>query len=150
MNRGIRAISKRIMYVVFAAIMLVMCYISYLWYTYIDETIMAGEAYGFEIGDDKLTTYKKAPMALANIKGHASLVYYEVKSDLASAELLGASPGYNVMVEATLHEIGYPIFKLRDRWDFYVDGSYFNVLSLKFCDERLCEIYRHRKNFEIP
>lgn len=142
-------IIKFLTYVAIVILLMIASYIGYLWCTYIDETITSGQAYGFVIGDDKLATYKKAPGALAKLKNHTSTVYMEIKSDADSAKLLAAKPGHTVMVEALLHDVGYPVFKLNNQWDFYFNGSYFNTLSLKFCDEKLCEIYRHRKYFEL-
>ncbi|MCX5635102.1 MAG: hypothetical protein NTW55_04595, partial [Planctomycetota bacterium] len=38
----------------------VLCYVIYLWATYIDKTITSGEGYGFKIGDTKEQVYHKA------------------------------------------------------------------------------------------
>lgn len=133
-----------------AAALLITAYMGYLWFTYIDETVTFGHAYGFSIGDDKLTAYKKAPEALADLEGHGSTAYIEVKADVVSAKLLAVRPNYTLMVEAILHDVGYPMFKEKNQWNFYINGSYFNMLSLKFCGDSLCEIYRHRKYFELP
>lgn len=149
-NMNFRFIIKVFIYAAIAIVLMTVSYIGYLWYTYIDETVISGQAYGFVIGDDKLTTYKKALGALAKLKHHSSSVYIEIKSDADCAKLLAAEPGYTLMVKALLHDVGYPVFKSKNQWDFYFDGSYFNTLSLKFCDEKLCEIYRHRKYFELP
>jgi len=124
--------------------------LAYFWYTYIDETVITGQAYGFSIGDDKLTTYKNAAEVLPNLNGDSPSIYIEIKVDVDQAELFATNPDYLVMVKTLLHDVGYPAFQLKDRWDFYFEGSYFNSLTLKFCDEKLCEIYRHRKYFELP
>ena len=141
---------KYVIYLSMGVSLLVGGYIAYLWLTYIDETITSGQAYGFMIGDDKLTTYKKSPTSLAKLEKHNSVVYMKIISNSDTAGLLAAAPEQTIMVEAVLHQVGYPRFKELNQWDFYIDGSYFNRLSLKFCDERLCEIYRHRKYFEGP
>lgn len=149
-KRGIKII---IMYYIYAVIigiaLMISAYIAYLWYTYIDETITSGEAYGFVIGENKLETYHKAPVNLAASKDHKSTVYIEIKSDPSCAKLLAVKPGHLLMVEAILHDVGYSAFESKNQWDFYFDGTYFDKLSLKFCDEKLCEIYRHRKKFEL-
>lgn len=148
--RGIKYITTLFIYAVIGIAIMIAAYAFYLWYTYIDETITHGQAYGFVIGDDKLGTYKKAPISLGRLKNHSSSIYIEVKSDSDCAKLLAVKPDYVVMVEALLHDVGYSVFESKNQWDFYINGSYFNKLSLKFCDEKLCEIYRHRKYFEIP
>jgi len=141
---------KLIKYLLIIILLIIATSVGYLWLTYIDDTITSGQAYGFTIGDDKETTYEKAPRALSMLKGYNSIVYMEIKSDVDSAELLAAESNHTVMVEALLHDVGYPAFRIKAQWDFYIDGSYFNKLSLIFCDEKLCEIYRHRKYFEFP
>jgi len=147
---NIKFIIRSFIYLSIVIVVLFMFYIGFLWSAYVDETITSGHAYGFNIGDDKLTTYKKAPGALKNINIFPSISYIEIKSNANSAELLATKPDHRVMVEALLHDVGFSRFKLKNQWDFYFDGSYFNKLSLKFCDGRLCEIYRHRKYFEFP
>lgn len=149
-NRTIKLIAVFFICVVIGFMIMITTYVFYLWYTYIDKTITSGQAYGFVIGDDKFMTYENTPGNLAKLKGRTSTVYIEIKSDVDSAKLLAVKPNHLVMVEALLHDVGYPVFKSKNQWDFYIDGSYFNKLSLRFCDEKLCEIYRHRKYFELP
>lgn len=145
-----KVIIKSLMYMAIVIVLVMASYVGYLWYTYIDDTIKSGQGYGFSIGDGKDVTYKKASGALAKLKNYNSLVYIEIKSDAYISKQLAVDPGHTVMVEALLHDVGYSGFKMKNQWDFYFNGSYFNKLSLKFCDEKLCEIYRHRKYFEFP
>lgn len=122
----------------------------YYWATYIDDTTTRGNAYGFKIGESKHETYKKLPGNLRVLEENGGKVFFEIKSTLQTSETLAVMPGFTVMVEAILHDIGFPYFKSQNAWRFYVSGSYFNTLELKFCDDKLCEIYRHRKYFEAP
>ena len=145
-----RAIAKFSLFAVSLVVLIVSGYAGYYWYTYIDETITEGQGYGFVIGESKAEAYKKAPGALIRLEGENTSVYIEVKVDADSAELLATRADYPLMVPAKLDDVGYPLFELQDLWEFFIDGSYYNNLKLKFCDEMLCEIHRHRKNFEIP
>jgi len=146
----LKLITNLFVYAVISFLLMAVGYLGYLWCTYIDETVTTGHAYGFSIGDGKLETYKKFPEVLGKLNSHASSIYIEIKVDAEHAELLATKPGYTMMVETLLHDVGYPAFQSKSRWDFYFDGSYFNSLTLKFCGETLCEIYRHRKYFEFP
>lgn len=134
----------------FTTFIFVIFTIGYFWVTYIDETVTKGQSYGLLIGESKSKTYLKLPAALANVSGSTSIVFMEIEVNAVNAQLLASKPGQSIMVEALLNKVGYPAFKRKKQWDFYVNGSYFNRLTLKFCNERLCEIYRHRKNFELP
>lgn len=149
-NKSIKFIATFLLSAVMLISLMIASYFYCLWYTFIDETVISGQAYGFVIGDSKSETYIKARGSLAKLQGQATAIYIEIKSDANSARLLTAEPGYTLMIKALLHDVGYPAFESKNRWDFYIDGSYFNSLTLKFCDEKLCEIYRHRKYFELP
>ena len=136
---------------VIAGVLVPVFYIFYLWATCIDDVVTSGEAYGFSIGEDKLVVYQNLPANLNKIKPtHTSKVYFEVQSDARCSKLIGVEPGYRVLVEAILHKEGFYSFKPNEQWVFYIDGSYSDKISLTFCGDRLCEIYRHRKHFEFP
>jgi hypothetical protein len=124
-------------------------YISYLWVTYIDETVSDGEAYGFQIGESKFDTYEKAGSVLSHIENSRGL-YIQVKVTKESEELLATRIDYSLLVQTRLHDVGFGRFSELDRWEFYFDGSFFNSITLKFCENKLCEIHRHRKYFELP
>lgn len=126
-------------------ILLIASYFFYLWRTYIDDKVIYGEAYGFTIGDNKIETYKKINNPFMGEKN----IFIQVKVDKNNAEFLATNPNYTIMIEPMFHEVGYPLFMDKNEWNLYFNASFFNTLSLKFCDEKLCEIYRHRKMFEI-
>lgn len=132
------------------AVALCLLYFGYIWATYIDHTVTTGDAYGFSIGDNKRQTYNKAPNALLKLTGHASPIYIEIRVTPEISTILATKPDYDVLTQSYLHDVGYVDFLPKDRWVFYIDGSYFNKLSLRFCENRLCEIHRHRKYFEGP
>ena len=78
------------------------------------------------------------------------LIFVEIKVDNVSSALLGTNADYTLLSQTLLHDVGFPYFNDKDEWNFYFNGTYFDSLSLKFCDDKLCEIYRHKKKFELP
>ena len=132
-------------------IVVVTAYISYLWLTYIDDTVVEGSAYGFQIGDSKLATYEKAIEALYDLSSTGyTAPYIDLKVSKELESSLSTRTDHTLLVQTLLHDVGYEKFSNLDTWEFYIDGSYFNAIKLKFCKESLCEIYRHRKYFELP
>ena len=131
------------MMVILLVLLLLLCstYVFYLWFTYIDETIKTGSGYGLHIGDNKKVTYEKVRVTIATIESSWTRVF---------AKILTTKPGDPVMVEAILDPVGFERLKKEDVWTFYIGGSNYNALQLKFCKERLSEIYRHRRYFEFP
>ncbi|ACA88624.1 hypothetical protein [Shewanella woodyi] len=129
---------------------LIFSYPLYLWSTYIDKTILKGSAFEFIIGSSKSEVYENLPLALSKLKGESDKVFIQVKSNEELAGYLASSPDFNVWVNPYFHPIGYAQFASKDEWDFYINASFTNVLKLKFCEGRLCEIYRHRQYFELP
>ncbi|AOW78757.1 hypothetical protein A3Q34_19085 [Colwellia sp. PAMC 20917] len=129
---------------------LFLSYPAYLWLTYIDETVTSGSAYGLKIGANKNNVYKSLARSLSQFKGDGDSVFIQIKVTTETAKDLATKPDFNVMVEPLFHPIGFSSFEKQDTWSFYVNASYFNSLKLKFCEEKLCEIHRHRKYFELP
>lgn len=124
-------------------------YVFYLWATYIDRAVDAGQAYGLSIGDTKRETFGKLALAFEQI-GDGQAIFTEVQGDSAVAAELGVSPGRLVMVRPNLDASGFGVLSTRDQWTFYVGPTHRDLLRLSFCNEKLCRIYRHRKYFELP
>jgi hypothetical protein len=122
----------------------------YLWATYTDKTITSGSAYGFTIGDSKLQTYKNIPNARSHLNIGNSPIFISAKTDEHISSVIGTKPDYEIMVQTYLNDERLPVFVNENKWNFYFNGTYFDSLKLKFCDEKLCEIHRHRKKFELP
>lgn len=125
-------------------------YLLYVYVSYVDDKITTGNGYGFSIGDSKLDTYKKASSMPIHLDLGNSPIFIETTIDENNTTSLATNVGYTVMVQTLLHEKGFSIFESKDKWNFYFNGTYFDSLSLKFCNEKLCEIYRHRKTYEFP
>ena len=113
-------------------------YLAFLWITYIDETVIVGEKYGFSIGSSKDETYEDV---LLQQKSFPDLHIYIISGSRAG-DYFEVSPN-----SISLEEL-----KDYEDWTLLYDGEgeYFNVLKLKFDNTKLTRIYRHRKYFELP
>jgi len=132
-----------------AVFLAIAVYVFYLWFTYIDETVYSGTAYGLTIGDSKQDTYRKIPSSLSQLSNSGD-IYILIKVENDNQIDLATNSGHTIMVKTLLHDIGFQRFKDLDTWEFYIDASLFNSLKLKFCKNSLCEIHRHRKYFDLP
>lgn len=131
-------------------VLLATSYIGYLWVTYIDNSVTSGSAYGFVIGEGKERVYHRVPEVLAELERAEGKAFIEVTLGPQAAMVFGVSPGARVMVSAMMYDSAIEDFLSKERWTFYFGGSYFNKITLRFCGYELCEIYRHRKKFELP
>ena len=113
-------------------------YIAFLWITYIDETIVSGEKYGFEVGESKEDVFQKI---LLQQKSNPTIFLYINYGGRAGDDI--EVPPNSVSLEEIEH---YKVWSLL----YDGEGKYFNVLRLKFDNTRLSSIYRHRKHFELP
>ena len=113
-------------------------YIAFLWITFIDETIVSGERYGFRVGASKEDVFQNI---LLQQKNYPNLFLY--------INYGGRAGDY---IEVPPSSISFREVKDYKVWTLLYDGEgeYFNVLRLKFDDVRLASIYRHRKYFELP
>jgi len=111
-------------------------YATYCWFTYIDETVIEGKAYGLNIGDTKLEAFEKTKGIYQNKEIY--ILHPLDKND------------YGPHRKLTFQIEDYQIIKDIDEWTFYFDKGFFNLLELTFKNGVLTNIYRHRKNFELP
>lgn len=110
--------------------------VGYLYFTYIDEIIVEGTAYGFTIQENKREVFLKAKK-LFNDK---TIFYggYETLSRARNSRkiLIFSDSDYK-------HLLNYDI------WYFAYDNSFRDSINLKFdTKDKLVEIHRHRQYFE--
>lgn len=125
-------------------------YVAWLRATYIDELVEAGGAYGLVIGQSKSDALSGLPSAIQAVGFEPESAYFEIKADQRLATQMSVPLGYTVMVSLDSGEDQFGKLLQQEQWDIYFDRDYKNLLRLTFCGEHLCEIYRHRKNFELP
>ena len=130
--------SKLLLGAVLSPIIALAFYIVFLWVTYIDETIVSGEKYGFRVGASKEDVFENV---LLQRKNFPNLFLYIAYGERAG-DYIEVPPG----------SVSFQDIKDFKAWTLLYDGEgeYFNVLRLKFDDVRLASIYRHRKYFELP
>ncbi len=152
MNRywSVKAVAKMAMVALACILFLVASWLGYFYVTYLDESIVSGSAYGLTIGETKHETYRRLPSAFSQLIEKDRKIFMEVKVEKQAEELLAVRAGNRTMIESRLDDVGFDRFSAMEQWDFYVGGSYRNVLRLTFCGDRLCKIYRHRQHFEFP
>ena len=110
-------------------------YITFLYVTYINDTVEVGSGYDFTIGQTKEEAY----LAARKRYGDVFILHPVDKS------------GYGPHVLFNFSDEEYSLIKDRPRWDFYFSkSSYFNSMKLTFRENQLTSIHRHRKYFEVP
>ena len=113
-------------------------YVGYLAATYMDETVTSGSAHEFSIGSSKQQALAQAS-ALRD--AHPNAVIY-VDSGPRAGDRFTVPPAVDSIEKLRAH----------DQWSYQLDGptEFVNTIRLKFIDDRLVEIHRHRKYFELP
>jgi hypothetical protein len=123
---------------IFVLVSILALYVAFLWITYIDNTTTSGSKYGFTIGTSKEEVYDQI---ILQQQPYPDLYFY-VRTGKQSKDL----------IEAPVKSVPLARIKNYERWELQFDGKheYFNVLKLTFVENRLIEIHRHRKYFELP
>jgi hypothetical protein len=123
---------------IFVSVSILVLYVTFLWITYIDNTTSSGSKYGFTIGANKEEVYDQI---ILQQQSYPDLYFY-VRSGKQSKDF----------IEAPVKSVPLARIKNFERWGLQFDGKheYFNVLELTFTENRLIEIHRHRKYFELP
>ena len=133
-----RATFKAILYFFGIVALFIAGYIGYQALTYIDETVVEGEAHGFDIGEPKHQTFNDVK---ARLNEHPNLVIYIS---------YGPRAGDHMTLEPV--DRSYSKASQYDSWWLLLDGEgkFFNVIRLRFDNNLLVEIHRHRQAFELP
>ena len=128
----------------------IIAYMGYLWLTYIDKDVESGRAYGLAIGQSKDQVLENLSVAFDRAGFISDQVFVEVPADAAMARTLGIVENRHVMIPVNQNDFDISKVYADDLWIFYSKKNHNDLLRLKFCDEKLCRIYRHRKNLELP
>ncbi|MBO9872957.1 MULTISPECIES: hypothetical protein [Xanthomonas] len=126
--------------------------LAYNWVMYINRAVSAGEAYGLTIGETKKEVFHKLPTAFKEIGASEGGVFVEVLVSEARSQGDSGRGARHRMVGLNFGAINSPSsvsFYEDDQWVFYIGPSHNNFLRLKFCDKKLCRIYRYRRYFEL-
>ena len=135
--------------VIVALVLLFWIWIGYLYFTYIDLLTEKGTAYALSIGMSKREAYDRMEEALRAVEGGDGAAFIELPAISADTGL-PYGPKIAELLPFERSEGTFLALKESNQWDFYLKRNYRDNLRLTFCNERLCEIYRHRKYFELP
>lgn len=128
---------KRILLILLAIVIIaIISCLGYLKVTYIDRQIKEGSAYGFQIGDSKLTTFQKGKKAF---EGKQTFILYPLDKN-----------EFGPHKEFHFNNDEYAMIADRERWEFLFGEGHWDFLELTFQDDTLKTIYRHRQKFELP
>lgn len=114
---------------------IIIIYIGFLYFSYLNEIIRLGEGYDFKIGISKKEAYK--------------IVVKEYGEDIVKYRIFNGRKFIDeqpfVLSEMNLDKI----IKYPD-WRFYFQENASNYIHLEFERGYLSAIYRHRQYFELP
>jgi hypothetical protein len=123
-----------------SAVITLLFFVMFLYFSSIDEAHESGNHYGFSIGATKDSVFSSLRISHGNL----SKATYRV-------ELYQEGKKKPVQIESSFDPSEQEIFDKNDTWKVFFDSSYFfDSLTLKFCEDRLCQIKRKRQFLEIP
>jgi hypothetical protein len=125
-----------IKYVFIILLSLLVITIAFFYVSYIDKTTTQGTAYHFEIGLAKDKAYNLIEK------------FYAENNMYLMFPLDDMEYGPLISVKDALPEYGK--LKESNMWILYFGKNFRNVLKLKFENDKLVSIYRHRQYFEFP
>lgn len=133
-----------------SAVLILLSVATYFFFQFERATVTEGEYLGLTIGETKEVVYQKVGPAISRTRPADSRIFIEIEVTGKISNILGVQSGHHAMVETRLTIDGFENLKGSDQWKFYIGASYMNILTLRFCDDRLCEIRRMKKPFEFP
>lgn len=113
------------------------------------ELVEKGSYRNLDIGMEKRLVYEKLPELIQEIDD--DLVFFrsiEVNEPLSRE--LGVPEGMSIFVQTRLLATEFEFFENSESWELFIDGNYDHSITLKFCNDSLCEIYHHDQRFELP
>jgi len=128
--------NKSLLLALSAPLVAAICYVAFLYLSYISDEVTSGSAYGFRIGASKAEAYA---MARAALGGKRVYILYPINEQF-----------FGPHVAFHFSDGEYAMLSDRDFWKFYFDTEFSSSLDLLFDDGRLKRIYRHRQYFEFP
>jgi hypothetical protein len=122
--------------IVVIAVVAIIAYLFYLYASFIDETVLSGEGYGFTVGISKEEAYSKAK---DKFKDKEVFIIYPRNSQ-----------GVGPFKQLTFDENDKLILSKMDSWKVYYEKNVWDSIELTFTDSKLFSIYRRRQKFELP
>jgi len=130
MNAKPNSIRNKLLVGVFS---LTTLFVFFVWLSSLHEVIEEGEAYGFTIGASKAEVISHLTDSSEKSIKAMNLVYGNQTSKLVSL----SSPS--------------EYFNDSDKWVVMYNSAYFfDNVTLEFCEDNLCKLFRKRQFFEMP
>lgn len=140
---------KIITFLLCSAFVFVISVISIFYLNYKEHIITTGEAFGFEIGTYKSEVYSQLySNVVAEGQGYTDL-YFSLKVPAEIEHVVGVSKDKTILVQSLFNPEYENVFQGRDVWKIYIDADRSDSIRLTFCEDKLCEIYRHKRWFDL-
>jgi hypothetical protein len=127
-------------YVILIFIILIIGFGTFQWVTSIDEVITSGESGGLKIGDSKKEIYQVLFASSANYESRVVLFNEALKEKHEP-----------VIINSVFNKDEFYLFEDKNEWLLSFDTAYYtDKVTLHFCDEKLCRIWRARSYLQFP
>ena len=119
-------------------------FIAFVFMSSIDSKYTEGRHYGVEIGMTKKEVYDELSKIYSSLTGSQNNTNIEM--ELYSKEIKMPD-----RINKNVNEEEFEYFQQKFKWKIYVDSNYFfDNFTLRFCNNRLCEVRRYRLFIELP
>jgi hypothetical protein len=127
-------------YVILIFIILIIGFGTFQWVTSIDEVITSGESGGLKIGDSKKEIYQVLFASSANYESRVVLFNEALKEKHEP-----------VIINSVFNKDEFYLFEDKNEWLLSFDTAYYtDKVTLHFCEEKLCRIWRARSYLQFP
>jgi hypothetical protein len=128
-------------YVILIFIILIIGIGTFQWLSSIDEVITSGESDGFKIDDTKKEIYQ--------VLFASSAANYERRVVLFNEAL--KEKHEPVIINSVFNKEEFYLFEDKNEWLLSFDTAYYtDKVTLHFCDDKLCRIWRARSYLQFP
>jgi len=127
-------------YLILLFIILIIGFGTFQWVSSIDEVITTGESSEFKIGDSKKEIYQALFASSANYESRVVLFNEALKEKHEP-----------VIINSVFNKDEFYLFEDKNEWLLSFDTAYYtDKVTLHFCDENLCRIWRARSYLQFP
>ena len=127
-------------YVILIFIILIIGFVTFQWVSSIDEIITSGESGRFKIGHSKKEIYQVLFASSANYESRVVLFNEALKEKHEP-----------VIINSVFNKDEFYLFEDKNEWLLSFDTAYYiDEVTLHFCDEKLCRIWRTRSYLQFP
>jgi hypothetical protein len=127
-------------YLILIFVILIIGFGTFQWVTSIDEVITSGESGGFKIGDSKKESYQVLFASSANYESRVVLFNEALKEKHEP-----------VIINSVFNKDEFYLFEDKNEWLLSFDTAYYtDKVTLHFCEEKLCRIWRARSYLQFP